>query len=208
MIVQQEVDTKQRILKAATQVFAMKGKAGARMQEIADLAEANKAMIYYYYTSKDNLYETVLDAALGETFGEMARAAMTEAGPEEKVKRIIDTYVEFYIHRQDLFQLLLREIIDGGETLRRTVLRYKDVFDQQPEILPAQVIQQGINAGVFRPLNAPHTLMSLMGMAIVYALGRPIIDVILGIEDAERMQFLAERRRQIADLLLNGLLIK
>jgi len=206
--VQQEVDTKQRILKAATQVFAMKGKAGARMQEIADLAEANKAMIYYYYTSKDDLYEAVLDAALGETFGELARAAVTEAGPEEKVRRIIDAYVEFYIHRQDLFRLLLREIIGGGETLRKTVLRYRDVFEQQPEILPAQVIQQGINAGVFRPLNAPHTLMSLMGMAIVYALGRPIIDVILGTEDTQLTSFLAERRRHIADLLLNGLLVK
>ena len=205
---QQEMNTKQRILSAATQVFAMKGKAGARMQEIADMAKANKAMIHYYYTNKDSLYEEVLDAALGETFGELARAAAIEASPEEKVRRIIDAYVEFYIHRQDLFQLLLREITGGGQTLRKIVLRYKDVFERQPEILPAQVIQQGIDAGVFRPLNAQHTLMSLMGMAIVYALGRSIIDTILGIEDAELMSFLEERRRHIADLLLNGLLVK
>ena len=205
---QQEMDTKQRILSAATQTFAMKGKAGARVEEIAYLAKANKAMIYYYYTSKDRLYEEVLDTAMGETFGEMARAAATETDPEEKVRRIINAYVKLYIHRQDLFQLLLREIVDGGETLRKTVLRYRDVFEQQPEILPAQVIQQGIDAGIFRPLNPQHTLMSLMGMTIIYALGRPIIDVILGIEDAQLNSFLEERRHQIADLLLNGLLVK
>jgi TetR/AcrR family transcriptional regulator len=207
-MVQQETDTKQRILTAAAQIFAAKGKAGARMQEIADLAEANKAMIYYYYTSKDSLYEKVLDAALGEIFGGMARAVVTEAGPEEKVRRIIDAYVEFYIHRQDLFQLLLREIIGGGEALRKTVSRYKDVFEQQPEILPAQVIQQGIDAGTFRPLDPQHTFMSLMGMAIVYAFGRPIIDTMLGIEDAELTSFLEKRRHHIADLLLNGLLVR
>ena len=60
----------------------------------------------------------------------MARVAVTEVDPEERVRRIIDSYVEFYIHRQDPSQLLLREIIDGGETLGKVVLRYKDVFDQ------------------------------------------------------------------------------
>jgi len=204
----QEMDTKQRILSAATRVFAVKGKAGARMQEIADLAKANKAMIHYYYTNKDSLYEAVLDAALGEIFGEMARVTAAEASPEEKVRQIINAYVGFYVRRQDLFQLLLREIISGGEMLGRTASRYRNVFEAQPEIIPAQVIQQGIDAGVFRPLNVYHTFMSLMGMAIVYALGRPIIDTILGIDDAELMSFLEERQRQIADLLLNGLLAK
>lgn len=206
---QQEMDAKQRILSAARQVFAAKGKAGARMQEIADLAKANKAMIHYYYTNKDSLYEASLDAAISEVFGEMARVAATEAGPEEKVSQLIDAYVEFYVYRQDLSRLLLREIIGGGETLKEIVSRYKkNVFDQQPDIFPAQVIQQGVDAGVFRPLNAYHTFMSLMGMTIVYALARPIIDVMLEVKSAQLTAFLEERRHQITDLLMNGLLVK
>lgn len=203
---QEEVDTKQRILKAAAQVFARKGKAGARMQEIADLAKANKAMIYYYYNSKDNLYEKVFDLVLEEMFREMNRVALTNASPEEKVKQVIDAYVDFYIHRKDSFQLLLREIVNGGEVLGRAVLRHKDILLQQPDILPARIIQEGIDTGVFRPLDSHHTLMSLMGMTIVYALGRPITNGVFGLEDAELPSFLEEQRCHVADLLLNGLL--
>lgn len=205
---QQEADTKQRILGAATQIFAAKGKDGARIQEIADIAKANKAMIYYYYTNKDNLYEEVLDAAIGEMLREMAHVTSAEADPEEKVKLIIDAYADLFIHRQYLFQLLLREIIGEGKTLKKTVLRYKDVFDQQPEIFPAQIIQQGVDAGIFRSLDAQHTLTSIMGMTIIYAIGRPIIDIMLGVEASELTYFLEERRRHITDLLLNGLLVK
>lgn len=203
---EQEADTKQRILRAAMQVFATKGKAGARIGEIADLAKANKAMIYYYYTSKDRLYEEVLDTAIGEMLGKMARLAVIEASPEEKVRQVIDAYI--YIDRQDLFQLILREIIGGAETLKKTALHYRDAFEQQPEIFPAQVIQQGIDTGIFRPLSAQHTFISVVGMAIVYALARPIIDIMLEIEEEQLESFLEERRQHIADLLLNGLLVK
>jgi AcrR family transcriptional regulator len=203
-----EKDTRQRILNAAVQVFAKKGKAGARMQEIADLAKANKAMIYYYYNSKDNLYEKVLDLVLEEMFREMNRVALTKASPEEKVRQVIDAYVDFYIHRNDSFQLLLREIVSGGEILGRAVLNHKDTFLQNPDILPARIIQEGIDTGAFRPLDSHHTLMSLMGMTIVYALGHPIANGIFGLEDSELPSFVEERRRHIADLLLNGLLVK
>jgi len=205
---QQETDTKQRILDSAVQVFAAKGKAGARIEEIADLAEVNKAMIYYYYTSKDNLYERVLDAVLKETFGELSRVAATDASPEEKVRQIIDAYVEIYIRRHDLFQLLLREIIDGGETLKKIVVGYKYIFEKQPDALPARLIQQGIDSGVFRSVNPGQTFMSLMGMTLIYALGSSIANVIMGIEDVDLTSFLKERRQHIADLLLNGLLVK
>ena len=50
-------DTKERILTAAIEVFTDKGKYGARMHEIADRADINKAMLHYYFTDKDTLYE-------------------------------------------------------------------------------------------------------------------------------------------------------
>ena len=203
----QDTDTKHKILSAAVHVFAAKGKAGARIQEIADLAEVNKAMIYYYYASKDNLYKQVIDLVVVETFKEISRLAATDTAPEQKVRQIIDAYVDLYVHRHDLFQLLLREVM-SGETLRKSILSYKDVLRQQPDQLPARVIQQGIDEGVFRPLDPEHTFMSLMGITIIYAIGRPIANAIMGIEDKDLELFLEERRQHVTDLLLNGLLVK
>lgn len=204
----QDSDTKQRILSAAAKVFAAKGEAGARIQEIADLAKVNKAMIYYYYDNKDGLYERVVDMVVEKTFGEMASVAATDTSPDKKIRQIVDVYVDLYIRHYDLFQLLLIEIVSGGEALSKSVLRYKDTFEQQPDRIPANVIQQGIDEGIFRPLNSEHTFMSLIGMTLIYAFGRPIANIILGIEDTNMEVFLEERRQHVTDLLLNGLLIK
>ncbi|NNE47360.1 MAG: helix-turn-helix transcriptional regulator, partial [Rhodothermales bacterium] len=53
------LDTEQQILEAALNVFSRKGRDGARMQEIADLAGINKALLHYYFRSKNGLYERV-----------------------------------------------------------------------------------------------------------------------------------------------------
>ena len=57
-------DPKERIIFVAESVFARKGFAGARTQEIADLAAVNKAMIHYYFDSKEKLYHALLDKIL------------------------------------------------------------------------------------------------------------------------------------------------
>ena len=55
----QEADTEQLILEAAKKVFFNKGFDGARMQEIADVAGINKALLHYYFRSKDKLFEAI-----------------------------------------------------------------------------------------------------------------------------------------------------
>ncbi|MER6913327.1 TetR family transcriptional regulator [Streptomyces sp. NPDC000594] len=54
--------TKDRILQAATDEFAAHGIAGARVDRIARAAAANKNLIYVYFSSKDQLFDTVFDA--------------------------------------------------------------------------------------------------------------------------------------------------
>ena len=59
-------DTEDRILDAAHAVFLRRGTAGARMQEVADEAGVNKALLHYYFRSKDQLAQSVFQRALGE----------------------------------------------------------------------------------------------------------------------------------------------
>ncbi|HNA17232.1 MAG TPA: helix-turn-helix domain-containing protein, partial [Ferruginibacter sp.] len=54
-------DTEQKILESARNVFIQKGLAGARMQDIADHAGVNKALLHYYFTSKDKLFNIVFE---------------------------------------------------------------------------------------------------------------------------------------------------
>jgi AcrR family transcriptional regulator len=54
-------ETRRRLLAAATQEFAARGIAGARVDRIADVAGSNKAMIYNYFGSKDQLFDAVFN---------------------------------------------------------------------------------------------------------------------------------------------------
>ena len=58
-----DINTENQILDAAKKVFQTKGMDGARMQEIADKAKINKAMLHYYYRSKQVLFEAVFKNA-------------------------------------------------------------------------------------------------------------------------------------------------
>ncbi len=58
-MVDKSSDTKEKILQTAISIFREKGKDGAKMQEIADGAGINKAMLHYYFSSKDQLFQEV-----------------------------------------------------------------------------------------------------------------------------------------------------
>src|SRR3954469_4169160 len=87
-------DTEQRILDAAHQVFVRRGTAGARMQEIADEAGVNKALLHYYFRSKSRLADAVFQRVATGVFGRLSEVGASNAPLDDKVRRIIGIYLE------------------------------------------------------------------------------------------------------------------
>src|SRR5690349_12567152 len=84
-----DVDTEQRILDAAHAVFLRRGTAGARMQEIADEAGVNKALLHYYFRSKDRLAEAVFGRVMRALFPPLLALLGSDLEIEEKVRRFV-----------------------------------------------------------------------------------------------------------------------
>src|SRR3954464_1052602 len=84
-----DVDTETKILDAAHAVFLRAGTAGARMQEIADEAGVNKALLHYYFRSKERLSEAVFRRAAGGLMPAVAAALGSEASLEDKVRTVV-----------------------------------------------------------------------------------------------------------------------
>src|ERR1700740_3542522 len=61
-----DLTTARRIVATAEEIFAEQGLAGARMDEIARAAKVNKALLYYYFRSKEELYRFVLETLLSQ----------------------------------------------------------------------------------------------------------------------------------------------
>src|SRR5215218_7198869 len=87
-------DTEHRILDAAHAVFLRRGTAGARMQEIADEAGVNKALLHYYFRSKERLAEAIFERAAKGLLPPVLMIMSSDAEIEEKVERVVAHYLD------------------------------------------------------------------------------------------------------------------
>jgi len=115
-----------RILKSAADVFSEVGFAGARVDEIAERAGVNKAMIYYHIGDKETLYAEVINNVIGNTAETIARKIQDIHDPEEKLRIYIRTFARNIDDNPQVAPIMMREVASGGGHLPEVVAR--DIF--------------------------------------------------------------------------------
>lgn len=105
--------TRELILNSATAVFTEKGYDGARMQEIADRAGINKALVHYYFTGKKELFKTVFSEMMGLFIPHLIQTVTNTAQIREKVGGIIDMYVDFFSKNSFIPVFIIREMTNN-----------------------------------------------------------------------------------------------
>src|SRR5512133_2284646 len=108
-------DSRDSLLEAATEVFRTEGYAGARVDEIARRAGANKAMIYYHFRSKHGLYKAVLAQIFGKLLAELDRLEEQEPDPRLRLRGLYEGFAEHFAEKPALPQIMLREVVTGGK---------------------------------------------------------------------------------------------
>jgi AcrR family transcriptional regulator len=97
-----EITTEEKILIAARKVFIEKGWDGARMQEIADNAGINKALLHYYFRNKEQLFKRVFAGIVGKLIPNLNTIIQSEQPIFEKIQAFIDAYLDFLLANQEL----------------------------------------------------------------------------------------------------------
>jgi TetR/AcrR family transcriptional regulator len=158
-------DPHRRIVAAAGQIFAASGFEGARIDEIAERAGVNKAMLYYHVGDKDRLYAAVLLESIGRALSLLQSAARTGELPSERLQAILDTFAAFGTSNPWFIPIILREVAAGGRNLP------DEMFARMGEVLHvvAAVLAEGVERGTFRPTDPLLTHVSLVG-ALMYLL--------------------------------------
>ncbi len=201
---QASLSTKRRILDAARADFTLYGKAGARVDMIADRAGVNKAMIYYHFDSKENLYLEVVR----DLFGKLATLAEQKLRGTESLEELLALLVE--IHTR-----LFTEVVELKPVI------FREMANPNPEVLDriAQVLGEtqipekitglllkGIESGTYRPIDPRQAMVAFITMSVGYHIMSPLLDRVMKIED--RQKFLAERKRVVVELFINGLKVR
>ncbi|MBP0493722.1 TetR/AcrR family transcriptional regulator [Roseomonas indoligenes] len=155
--------TRQRILDAARAEFAANGLAGARVDEIAARAGANKRMLYAYFGNKEDLWVAVLEAAYAHKRGEERALQVDGLPPAEAMARLVRFNLRYTARHPEFVALLNQENLHRAAYLARSE-RVPALYSPLLESLSA-VLQRGADGGVFRagvdPMQAYITLVSL-----------------------------------------------
>jgi AcrR family transcriptional regulator len=101
--------TRKRVLDAAIEEFADKGLSGARVDEIARRAGANKRMLYHYFGNKEDLYLAVMEAAYKKKLEEEIELELSDLDPEEGMARLIRFTWQYYLENPEFITLVNNE---------------------------------------------------------------------------------------------------
>ena len=112
---QHSQNTGARILAAAERIFAEKGLKGARVNEIAELAQATPSLIHYHYGDKESLYKTVIENYYLGVERRLFPVLMEAIDPPAKLKKLIATGIDLLAEKDHMARILLRESLDNGK---------------------------------------------------------------------------------------------
>lgn len=204
--------SRDRIIQAAILIFASKGRHGAHMEEIAGMAKINKAMIYYIFHSKDELYFEVLKHILEQAWLSFSPNQYMNLETRDDFRDSLSYYISsqmaFFIGNRDYTRILVDAMGNGAEEIPIIVRQIKDKFkEKSPMNAIKSMIEKGKILGYFRNIDTDQFIISLTGAVIMYFLTHSLSEI-LDIEISDEDAFLEERKKSIIDLLLNGLFAK
>lgn len=193
---------RQKILDAASAVFAEEGFAGARVDEIAHRAKVNKAMLYYHVGNKQDLYTAVLTRNFDRMDEALIDAMKIGGSAPDRLRAIIAGIALALKTIPDHPRIVLREFASGGTDLQPQVL------ERMVKILGMvrNLLADGVRSEEFRATDPVMTHLTLVGASLILNAGPPLgmrvseIDSGVGFpnDDADVGTFLA-------DLLLHGI---
>lgn len=194
--------TEQKILEAAEEIFHEKGYDGARMQEIADKATINKGLLHYYFKSKDLLFEAIFNAALRRMVTNLNSILLMENSLEEKIDLIIDAYMNMLARNSALPRFVINELNKDPDKFINKFLNenVKNVFSSF-----IASVQKEVDAGKIKPIDPRQLFMNIISMIIFPYVGRPMIQVIVGLENKEFYSLMNERRELIKTFIKQAL---
>lgn len=195
-------DTVQRILRAAEENFAERGLAGARTGAIARAARVNKALLYYYFSSKEELHRFTLNTLFQQLHAQM-NAALDQSGtPRQQLLRYINSYFDFMTAHPNYPRLFERELTSEKPQLAGLVREHLRPLHQRL----AAVIRAGIAKGEFRRVEPRHTIFNLVAITVFYFAAAPVLAEVWKC-DPLTPRLVAARRRAILDFVEHALFL-
>jgi TetR/AcrR family transcriptional regulator len=195
--------TRESLVRAAVQEFSRLGFAGARIDEVAAVAGANKQLVYHYFGNKEGLYLVALESVYAEIREKEQSLRLMELPPLEAMARLIGFSFDYLAEHPEFIALLVDENRQAGTHVRQS-RELKGMHSPFIEMLDT-TLQAGIGQGVFRKdVDAVNLYISVAGVSWFFFSNNHTLSVIFDRKLDSRAS-LAQRRRHVIEFCLNAL---
>ncbi len=194
-------NTRESILNAARSVFVKKGYNGARMQEIADEAGINKALLHYYFRNKETLFEMILFEALKAIQAGIFVVLESEMDFFEKIRFFCKQYIGFLQSNIYLVSFILHEINQDPEKL---VQYFTRAGIKAPKKLMIQM-EEEVQKGSIRKTDPLQLILNILSLCVFPFVARPIVMGVFSIQDKEFDEMIERRKKEIPEWIISSI---
>ena len=195
----EEAQTEKLIKEKAKTLFFQKGFLNATTQEIADEAGVNRALIHYYFRSREQMLEVLLDEALQEKKDRVRKILTSDFPFHEKIANYINAVVDYGLAYPYLDNFIISETARRPDKVK--------LFCSKDKVKSSDLIQKElkieIKNGNIAPISPEHFMINLISLCNYPLLARPVIQAIHGMTDTAYRKFLIERKRIIFRTIFN-----
>ena len=172
-------NTEQKIIEAAELEFLIKGFEGARTTSIASKAGVTHAMFHYYFRTKEKIFEKIISQKMDIlTRLIMDSISIENLDLEEKLKRIIDSHIDFVSENPELPGFLVREIFNNSERFGILKVRFETFAPLLIQNLQRE-LDKGYEEGKYKKTDARMLLIDIISLNIFPYMAAPMINAIL-----------------------------
>ena len=202
----EEENASQRILKMALKEFSTYGFSGARMERIAKAANINKAMIFYYFTSKKNLYQLVIQQVFSNFYPKITELLSSNPTAEVFLEKAPEIYMRFFSSKPDFVRMIAIELVQNPGNIASVM---QSLIKEKGDVtIPSrlrQLIRKWYKKGFISEGDPLQFMLNVVSLSLLSFIGKPLLEVIFQ-EYTSLKEFEKKRIKSIVNLLKRGML--
>jgi AcrR family transcriptional regulator len=192
------------ILESARKVFTQRGFAAARMDEIAKTAGINRALLHYYFRSKDKLFDLVFAQRAREFFLGLVGIISGPGTLEEKIKAIVEHDIDMIRSQPDLPIFIMQELSQNPDRLVRMAVE----SGANPSLMMKAfklAVKEAVDKKQIRPVDPGQLLINVMSLCVYPFIAKPMIKAVQELDDKQFEKMIIKRKQEIVDFVMNSL---
>lgn len=201
-------DTESRILQAAENEFFEKGYAGARTASIAEAAGVTHAMLHYYFRTKDKLFERIVSEKIS-ILGNIIISAIGDEDLtlEDRIRQGIERHFDFIAANRDLPKFIVNEVLTRPDVVEMMKCNIQNIVNNLLNSLQHEIDAYAAK-GLCRQVNARMLFIDIVSLNVFPFMAAPIVLGAIGDSYNSYDEFLALRKTENVETILNKLKIR